>query len=222
MSHITTQLEKVKAGLPKNVTLVAVSKLHPAEAVAEACQTGQQIFGESRVQELCAKQKLLPTDIEWHFIGPLQSNKVKQIAPFITLIHSVDNSKLLLEIDRRAQQHNRIIDILLEFHIATEESKHGMTWDECTALLNDETIRSARHIRIRGVMGMATFSGNEQQIHEEFRTLKRYFEALRQNYFRNAGHFDILSMGMSDDYSIAIEEGSTMVRIGSKIFENRT
>ena len=218
MSAIPTHIKAIKSTLPESVTLVAVSKFHPAETVLEAYHAGQRIFGESRVQELCAKQEALPADIEWHFIGPLQSNKVKYIAPFITLIHSVDSIKLLQEINRRAQQCGRIIDVLLEFHIAVEESKQGLTWEECTALLEDETAQNARNIRIRGIMGMATFTDNEQQIREEFRVLKSYFEALKQHYFQTADHFDILSMGMSDDYSIAIEEGSTMVRIGSKIF----
>ena len=221
MSNIAAHIKEVKATLPGNVTLVAVSKFHPAETLMEAYDAGQRVFGESRVQELCAKREALPADIEWHFIGTLQNNKVKYIAPFIQLIHSIDSAKLLQEADRRAEQNNRIIDILLEFHIATEASKHGFTWEECVGLMESGMVTSARNIRIRGVMGMATFSKDEQLLREEFRTLKRHFETLKQHYFSSDAHFNILSMGMSDDYPVAIEEGSNMVRIGSKIFGER-
>ena len=221
MSNIAAHIKEFKATLPENVTLVAVSKFHPAETLMEAYNAGQRVFGENRVQELCAKQEALPADIEWHFIGTLQNNKVKYIAPFIKLIHSIDSVKLLQEVNRRAEQHNRVIDILLEFHIATEASKHGFMWEECIGLMESETVKNARNIRIRGVMGLATFSKDERLLREEFRTLKRYFETLKQHYFESDAHFDILSMGMSDDYPIAIEEGSNMVRIGSKIFGER-
>ena len=219
MSSVSEQIKEITASLPEKVALVAVSKFHPAEAVLEAYNAGQRVFGESRVQELCEKREHLPNDIEWHFIGTLQSNKVKYIAPFISLIHSVDNLKLLLEIDRQAEKCGRVIDILLEFHIAAESTKHGLSMDECAILL--EAAKDAANIRIRGVMGMATFTDNEQVVRSEFQMLKHYFETLKQCYFETDSSFNVVSMGMSDDYPIAIEEGSTMVRVGSKIFGGR-
>ena len=222
MSFVGEQIKGISASLPEKVTLVAVSKFHPANAVLEAYEAGQRVFGESRVQELCAKKELLPNDIDWHFIGTLQSNKVKYIAPFVGLIHSVDNLKLLIEIDRQAEKCGRILDILLEFHIATESTKHGLSMDECTALLESEEVKNAANIRIRGVMGMATYTDNKQLIRTEFRTLKHHFDTLKQRYFDHNNNFDVVSMGMSDDYPLAIDEGSTMIRVGSKIFGGRT
>ena len=221
MSRIGEHIKEITASLPKGVTLVAVSKFHPAEAVAEAYAAGQRIFGESRVQELCTKKEQLPDDIDWHFIGTLQSNKVKYIAPFIGLIHSVDNLKLLAEIDRQAARCGRVINLLLEFHIAEESTKHGLSSDECAALLDDKEVKAMKNIRIRGVMGMATFTDNSEQVRREFQTLKRCFDILKQCYFAHSNSFDTISMGMSDDYSLAIAEGSTMVRVGSKIFGDR-
>lgn len=218
---IALQLHRLRSTLPENVSLVAVSKFHPAENIREAYAAGQRVFGESRVQELCAKQEILPKDIQWHFIGSLQSNKIKYIVPFISMIHSIDSEKLLLEVNREAQKRDRVIDILLQFHIAKEESKHGFFIDECLSLLDRIPIQTVQNVRIRGVMGMATFTNNEDVIREEFKTLKGYFDLLRGRYFKVFSHFNVISMGMSDDYLIAIEEGSTMVRIGSKIFGAR-
>jgi len=221
MSHTGEHIKEITASLPEGITLVAVSKFHPAGAVAEAYAAGQRVFGESRVQELCAKKEQLPDNIEWHFIGTLQSNKVKYIAPFIGLIHSVDSLKLLAEIDRQAARCGRVIDLLLEFHIAEESTKHGLSPGECAALLNNDAVKGMKNIRVRGVMGMATFTDNNEQIRREFQTLKRCFEALKQHYFVHSESFDTISMGMSDDYPLAIAEGSTMIRVGSKIFGDR-
>ena len=221
MSRTGEHIKEITASLPKSVTLVAVSKFHPAEAVAEAYAVGQRVFGESRVQELCAKKELLPDNIEWHFIGTLQSNKVKYIAPFIGLIHSVDNLKLLAEIDRQAVRYGRVIDILLELHIAEESTKHGLSPDECAVLLDDDAVKAMKNIRIRGVMGMATFTDNNKQIRREFQALKHHYESFKQRYFACSDSFDTVSMGMSDDYPLAIAEGSTMIRVGSKIFGDR-
>lgn len=218
---IALQLHRLRSTLPENVSLVAVSKFHPAENIREAYAAGQRVFGESRVQELCAKQEILPKDIQWHFIGSLQSNKIKYIVPFISMIHSIESEKLLLEVNREAQKRDRVIDILLQFHIAKEESKHGFFIDECLSLLDRIPIQTVPNVRIRGVMGMATFTNNEDLIREEFKTLKGYFDLLRGRYFKVFSYFNVISMGMSDDYLIAIEEGSTMVRIGSKIFGAR-
>ena len=218
---IASQIQLLRSTLPENVSLVAVSKFHPAENIQEAYTAGQRIFGESRVQELCAKQEVLPKDIQWHFIGSLQSNKVKYIVPFISMIHSIDSEKLLIEVNREAQKRDRIIDILLQFHIATEESKHGFFIDECLLVLDRLQPLMIPNVRIRGVMGMATFTDNREQIRKEFKSLKEYFDLLKYRYFKDFSYFNEISMGMSDDYLIAIEEGSTMVRIGSNIFGAR-
>ncbi|MDD6210878.1 MAG: YggS family pyridoxal phosphate-dependent enzyme [Bacteroidales bacterium] len=219
---IKTEIRQLKASLPDSVTLVAVSKFHPAENIKEAYEAGQRIFGESRVQELRAKEEILPKDIEWHFIGTLQRNKVKYIVPFISMIHSIDNAKLLSEVNQEAAKQNRIVDVLLQFHIASEETKHGLTIEECTDILNNDGIRFLTNVRIRGVMGMATFTNDEAVVRKEFQTLKGYFDTLKNNYFKEISSFNEISMGMSDDYPIAIEEGSTMIRVGSKIFGART
>lgn len=219
---IKTEIQQLKASLPDSVTLVAVSKFHPAENIKEAYEAGQRIFGESRVQELRTKEEILPKDIEWHFIGTLQRNKVKYIVPFISMIHSIDNAKLLSEVNQEAAKQNRIVDVLLQFHIASEETKHGLTIEECTDILDNDGVRSLTNVRIRGVMGMATFTNNEIVVRKEFQTLKGYFDTLKNNYFKETSYFNEISMGMSDDYPIAIEEGSTMIRVGSKIFGART
>lgn len=218
---IAGNLTQVKKSLPEGVTLVAVSKFHPVEALMQAYNTGQRIFGESRAQELKAKQAVLPKDIEWHFIGPLQSNKVKDIAAYIHTIHSVDSLKLLQEVNKQAQKHNRIIRVLLEIHIAEEESKHGFSPDELDSFLKNDEWKTLPNIRISGLMGMATFTDDENQVRAEFRRLKQLFDAIRCTYFAKDPNFSVLSMGMSDDYPIAIEEGSTLVRVGSKIFGDR-
>ncbi|MCX7744900.1 MAG: YggS family pyridoxal phosphate-dependent enzyme [Flavobacteriales bacterium] len=211
---------KVKQGIPSQVTLVAVSKTHPASSIQRLYDIGHRDFGENKVQELLEKQAVLPADIRWHLIGHLQTNKVKYIVPFIHLIHSVDSEKLLNEINKQAQKINRIIDILLQVHIAQEVTKYGFSEDEIQSLYQPSILEKYSHIRIRGLMGMATNTSNEQQIRKEFSGLKRLFDKLKCIPF--APHsMDILSMGMSNDYSIAIEEGSTLVRIGSNIFGER-
>lgn len=216
---IAQHIQELQASLPQGVTLVAVSKFHPVEALQEAYQAGQRVFGESRAQELVAKQLVLPKDIEWHFIGPLQSNKVKDIAPFISLIHSVDSLKLLNEIEKQAAKHERIIRVLLEIHVAAEETKHGFTPNECRELVNQ--LPELPHVQICGIMGMATLTDDESQIRKEFHTLHALFTELKETVFCQSEVFSILSMGMSHDYKLAIEEGSNMIRVGTYIFGER-
>ncbi|MGL5637527.1 MAG: YggS family pyridoxal phosphate-dependent enzyme [Bacteroidales bacterium] len=218
MGHIQDKIHSLKAELPEQVSLVAVSKFHPEESVMEAYQAGQRIFGESKVQELVPKAEHLPKDIEWHFIGHLQTNKIKYIIPFVSLIHSVDSFKLLKEINKEAQKKNRVIDCLLQFHIAEEETKFGLSLDEAKEFLSAGQLAELKNVRIVGVMGMATFSDDQQQIRKEFKSLKMIFDTLKKTYFGDKEYFKQISMGMSDDYTIAIEEGSTLVRIGSSIF----
>jgi hypothetical protein len=205
----------------RNVTLVAVSKTHPPERIMDIYRQGQRIFGENRVQEMLEKQATLPADIQWHLIGHLQTNKVKYIAPFVAMIHSVDSLKLLEEIDRQAARSGRVIDCLLQFHIAEEETKFGLDEAEARELLSGETYRRLLNIRLCGVMGMATFTDDTAQVRSEFRRLKHIFDALKRDFFADAPHFREISMGMSGDWRIAVEEGSTMVRIGSLIFGER-
>lgn len=206
----------------QNVTLVAVSKTHPPERILEIYHQGQRIFGENRAQEMLEKQAALPADIEWHLIGHLQTNKVKLIAPFVRMIHSVDSLRLLEEIDKQAAKAARKIDCLLQFHIAQEETKFGLDEAEARALLSSDTFRQMKNVRICGVMGMATFTDDEAQVRREFRLLKRIFEKLKQEFFSENPHFREISMGMSGDWRIAVEEGSTMVRVGSLIFGERS
>ncbi|MBV8390450.1 MAG: YggS family pyridoxal phosphate-dependent enzyme [Mucilaginibacter sp.] len=203
------------------VQLVAVSKTKPEEEIMEAYNAGQRVFGENMVQELMDKYEHLPKDIEWHLIGHLQSNKVKYIAPFISMIQSVDSLKLLQEIDKHAQKHNRVIDCLLQVYIADEETKYGLGFDEAIELLRSEEFAALKNVRIRGLMGIATNTGNEKQIKEEFYELKTFFDGIKLSFFRKENSFDTLSMGMSSDYKIAIEQGSNMVRLGSTIFGQR-
>ena len=209
------------ATIPKNVKLVAVSKTKPNEAVQEAYDAGQRIFGENKVQDLTAKADLLPKDIDWHFIGHMQTNKVKYIAPFVKMIHAVDSIKLLKEINKQALKNNRVIDCLLQFHIATEDSKFGMNMLEAEELLKNDELQNLNNINIVGVMGMATFTDDTQQIRTEFKHLVNCFNILKSDYFNNNANFKEISMGMSGDYKIAIEEGSTIIRIGTKIFGER-
>lgn len=218
---IAGNITRLKASLPAGVMLVAVSKFHPVEALREAYDAGQRIFGESRAQELTAKQKALPADIEWHFIGPLQSNKVKDIAPFIHTIHSIDSLKLLKEVDKQAAKHGRIIRVLLEIHVAQEEAKHGFSPDECASLLHDLPDGALPNIRFGGLMGMATNTDDLELIRQEFRLLHTLYLALKSSRFKDDEHFRELSMGMSHDYPLAIDEGSTMIRVGSSIFGER-
>lgn len=218
---IRANLERIRSELPSTATLVAVSKFHPKEALMEAYEAGQRIFGESRVQELVEKQAALPKDIEWHFIGHLQTNKVKQVAPFISLIHSVDSLKLLQEINKEAERINRIIPCLLQLHIAQEEQKFGFSLDECRGLLSNGLLINLKHIRIRGVMGMATLTDNDSMIQSEFKTLQSFFEDIKETHYSSDPLFNVVSMGMSDDYPLAVQAGSTMIRVGSLIFGDR-
>ncbi|MBO7523673.1 MAG: YggS family pyridoxal phosphate-dependent enzyme [Bacteroidales bacterium] len=221
MTTVQENISRVKAKLPSNVTLVAVSKTKPVEAILEAYESGQRIFGENKVQEIVAKRDLLPSDIQWHQIGHLQSNKVKYIAPFISMIHSVDSLKLLSVINENAKKCDRVIDCLLQFHIAEEETKFGFSIDEVVALLSSKEYAMMSNVRTCGVMGMATYTDDTEQIRKEFRNLHSYFVKLKQDFFSDSDSFKEISMGMSSDYMIAVEEGSTMVRIGSEIFGSR-
>ena len=214
-------LQEVKATIDSGVELVAVSKFHPVEVLREAYEEGQRIFGESRVQELQAKQAALPPDIQWHFIGHLQPNKVKYIAPFVSMIHAVDSFKLLCEIDKQAAKVNRVIPCLLEMHVAQEESKFGFTFEECRALLAEGEWKNLSHVSIAGIMGMASYTDDLHQIQQEFQSLSDFFKELKNSYFSGNSQFCELSMGMSHDYPEAVKRGSTLVRVGSKIFGDR-
>ncbi len=215
-------LQQILAELAEtNTQLVAVSKTKPVEQILEMYQQGQRIFGENRVQELVEKQAALPEDIEWHAIGHLQTNKVKYISSFVSLIHSVESLKLLSEINKQAAKQDRIIDCLLQIKIAAEDSKFGLSLDDATTLLRSDQFADMQHIRIVGVMGMATFTSNTQQVRREFQHLKACFDQLKTIFFPEEYSFKEISMGMSGDYRIAQEEGSTMVRIGSLLFGAR-
>lgn len=218
---IKTILNNIKEELPQGTRLVAVSKFHPAEAIKEAYDAGQRIFGESKAQELEEKHKILPEDIEWHFIGHLQTNKVKYIAPYVAMIHAVDSYKLLEEINKQAAKNNRVIPCLLEIHIANEDSKFGLSIDECRELLKEGKWKTLDNISICGIMGMATNTDDTNIIEKEFITLQSLFNELKSEYFINDDSFREISMGMSDDYRLAIKHGSTLIRIGSKIFGTR-
>jgi len=218
---IKKQLAEVKASIPEQVTLVAVSKTKPDEDLMEAYETGQRILGENKVQELVGKHERLPKDIVWHMIGHLQSNKVKYIAPFVSLIHAVDSQKLLKEINKEAKKNDRVIDCLIQLHIAEEENKFGFSPENIEEHIAEIRTKDWNNIRIVGLMGMATFTDNQEQIRGEFRTLKRSFDRLKETVFANEDAFGTISMGMSGDYKMAIEEGSTMVRVGSTIFGAR-
>ncbi|WP_262249034.1 YggS family pyridoxal phosphate-dependent enzyme [Parapedobacter soli] len=219
---IANQIKTINNELSRlNVTLVAVSKTKPPEVIQEAYDAGQRIFGENIVQELVGKYDVLPKDIQWHLIGHLQRNKVKYIAPFITLIHSVDSLKLLKEIDKQAAKNNRVIDCLLQIHIAAEDTKFGLDHVELIELLRSEELVGLNHVRIRGLMGIATNTSNEREVKAEFGELKSLFDGVKVSFFKDVDYFDILSMGMSADYKIAIEQGCTMVRLGSTLFGNR-
>ena len=214
-------LRQVLDRLPQGVRLVAISKYHPNEYIEAAYGEGQRIFGESHEQELREKHATLPADIEWHFIGHLQTNKVKYIAPYVTMIEAVDSLKLLRESEKQAAKSNRVIDVWLELHIAEEETKYGLTVDECRQLVADGEWRQMEHVRICGVMMMASYVDDEEQIRAEFRTAKKLFDELKAQYFADVPYFKERSWGMSHDYPIAVEEGSTMVRIGTTIFGPR-
>lgn len=221
MSTIGERLNEIKSVLPASVCLVAVSKFHPAENIREVYDAGQRVFGESKAQELVQKQAVLPADIQWHFIGHLQSNKIKYIAPFIAMIHSIDSFKLLAEVNKFAAKENRVIDCLLQIHVAEEETKFGFSPDECISMLRDELWRDLKNVRICGIMGMASLTDNEAQIRDEFHRLAALYGDLKREFFVCNAAFKEISMGMSHDYPLAVEAGSTMVRVGSLIFGER-
>lgn len=219
--EIQKNLKEVEAMLPDGVKLIAVSKTKPVEAVLEAYNAGCRLFGENKVQELCEKQEVLPKDIQWHLIGHLQTNKVKYIAPFVSLIHSVDSEKLLEAIDKEGAKNNRIIDCLLQFHIAKEETKFGFSKEEAMNLLKSSAYQAMKHVRVCGVMGMATFTDDQDEVKREFRSLHVVFEELKVSLFAGHPEFKEVSMGMSGDFMLAVGEGSTMVRVGTRIFGER-
>ena len=219
--EIQQNLKSVLKDIPPGVRLVAVSKTKPIELLQLVYDFGQRDFGENKAQEMAAKYQQLPVDIRWHFIGHLQTNKIKYIAPFVSLIHAVDSLKVLSEVNKQALKNDRIIDCLLEFHIADEESKFGLTKETVDKLLSSEEFKTLENIRICGVMGMATYTPDENKIRNEFKTLKEHFEILKKVYFPNKPEFKEISMGMSGDYLLAIEEGATIVRVGSRIFGSR-
>ena len=218
---VKDNLLAVKQTLKENVKLVAVSKYQPIELLEEAYEAGQRVFGESHALEVRDKAEAMPKDIEWHFIGHLQTNKVKYIAPFISCIESVDSLKLMQEINKQALKNDRVIDCLLQFHVAQEETKSGFTLEECEQVLSSEEFSCLKNIRIIGVMGMATYTEDEKQIRKEFKTLVANFAYLKMAYFPANQDFKEISMGMTDDYKIAMSEGSTIVRVGSGIFGER-
>ena len=218
---IATNISEIQNKLPENVKLVAVSKTKPNIDILAAYEAGHRIFGENKIQDLSRKYEELPKDIEWHFIGHLQTNKVKYIAPFVHLLHGIDSLKLLKVVNKEARKNNRVISCLLQFHIAQESTKFGLSPDEAKKLLSSDEYKLLKNIEIIGVMGMATYTDDEMQIRKEFRILKSIFNTLKNEYFSGNNNFTEISMGMSDDYKIAVEEGSTMIRVGSKIFGAR-
>ena len=218
---IKTNIENIKKSIPDGTRLIAVSKTKPVEMLQEAYDAGQRLFGENKALEMRDKHEVLPKDIEWHFIGHLQTNKVKYIAPFVRLIHSIDSLQLLQTVEKEAAKHDRVIDCLLQFHIATEETKFGLNLDEARQLLESPEYKAMEHVRICGVMGMATNTDDMALVRREFASLRNIFETLKKDYFAGDAAFGEISMGMSHDYPIAIEEGATLVRIGSSIFGAR-
>ena len=218
---IKENLHQIKATIPEGVTLVAVSKTKPVSDIQEAYDAGQRVFGENYPQEMRDKHEALPTDIQWHFIGHLQTNKIKYIIPFVTLIHSIDTANLLEAVNKEAKKHDRVVDCLLQFHIALEETKFGLDLEEARQLLDSDAFKQMENVRICGVMGMGTFTDDMEEVRKEFKRLKSIFETLKQEYFANQPQFKEISMGMSEDYPIAIEEGATLIRVGSKIFGPR-
>lgn len=221
MSAIANEITKIKSSLPATTRLIAVSKTKPVEDLQQAYDAGQRVFGENKALEMRDKHEVLPNDIQWHFIGHLQTNKVKYIISYVSLIHSIDSCNLLNEVNIAATKKDRVVDCLLQFHIADEDTKYGLSFDEAQVLLNSPEYKAMNNIRIVGVMGMATFTDNQDQIRQEFRNLKSIFDRLKEQYFADNDSFKEISMGMSDDYPIAIEEGSTLIRVGSAIFGKR-
>lgn len=221
MSAIANEITKIKSSLPATTRLIAVSKTKPVEDLQQAYYAGQRVFGENKALEMRDKHEVLPNDIQWHFIGHLQTNKIKYIISYVSLIHSIDSCNLLNEVNIAAAKKDRVVDCLLQFHIADEDTKYGLSFDEAQVLLNSPEYKAMNNIRIVGVMGMATFTDNQDQIRQEFRNLKSIFDRLKEQYFADNDSFKEISMGMSDDYPIAIEEGSTLIRVGSAIFGKR-
>ena len=218
---VKENLETVRKTIPSEVLLVAVSKTKPVEYLQEAYDAGQRVFGENHALEMRDKHEVLPKDIDWHFIGHLQTNKIKYIVQYVRLIHSIDTFNLLQAVNKEAVKHDRVVDCLLQFHIAEEETKFGLSMDEAEEILNSDIFKTMKNVRICGVMGMATNTDNMTQVRKEFHHLKEIFNTLKTKYFADCEWFKEISMGMSHDYPIAIEEGSTMVRVGSKIFGER-
>jgi len=218
---IQSNIELLRKNIPDEVKLVCVSKFHPNQDILEAYNIGERIFGESKVQELCEKYEALPKDIHWHFIGHLQTNKVKYIVPFVEMIHGIDTLKLLREVNKEALKVNKVVNCLLQIHIAKEESKFGFSEEELFEIFNLDELKLLQNVQIRGLMGMATFTSDQNQVRNEFRQLKSFFDKLKSTYFSDYSDFNEISMGMSDDFRIAIEEGSTMVRIGTAVFGAR-
>ena len=218
---IKENLEKIRATVPEGVTLVAVSKTKPVSDVQEAYDAGQRVFGENHALEMRDKHEALPKDIQWHFIGHLQTNKIKYIIPFVTLIHSIDSGNLLEAVNKEAKKHDRVVNCLLQFHIAQEETKFGLDLEEARQLLESDTFKQMENVRVCGVMGMATFTDDMEEVRKEFQHLKAIFDTLKNDYFAGQEQFKELSMGLSDDFPIAIEECATLVRVGSKIFGAR-
>ena len=218
---VKENLETVRKTIPSGVLLVAVSKTKPVEDLQEAYDAGQRVFGENHALEMRDKHEVLPKDIDWHFIGHLQTNKIKYIVQYVRLIHSIDTFNLLQAVNKEAVKHDRVVDCLLQFHIAEEETKFGLSMEEAEEILNSDIFKTMKNVRICGVMGMATNTDNMTQVRKEFHHLKEIFDTLKAKYFADCEWFKEISMGMSHDYPIAIEEGSTMVRVGSKIFGER-
>ena len=218
---IADNIQFLHNSLPEGVSLLAISKYQPIEALQEAYDAGQRMFGENHIQEMAAKAAILPKDIEWHFTGHVQTNKIKYMASFVSLVHAIDSFRLLREIDKHASRHNRTIDCLLQIHIAQEKTKYGLTMDECRQLLATEPWRELQHVRIVGLMAMGSNTDDMEQVRSEFRQIKQLFDELKSAYFTDAPSFCQISEGMTDDYPIAIEEGSTIIRIGSMVFGQR-
>lgn len=220
--NIADNLQQVLNELPEGVRLVAVSKFHPNEAIEEAYRSGQRVFGESKVQEMTAKYESLPKDIEWHFIGHLQTNKIKYIVPYVALIHGIDSYKLLVEVNKQAEKAGKVVNCLLQLHIAEEETKFGFSFEECRDMLAEGEWKTLSNIQLCGLMGMATNTDDNEQIKKEFCSLSSFFKEVKDSWFADTEAFRELSMGMSHDYHQAIAAGSTLIRVGSKIFGDRT
>ena len=220
--NIADNLQQVLNELPEGVRLVAVSKFHPNEAIEEAYRSGQRVFGESKVQEMTAKYESLPKDIEWHFIGHLQTNKIKYIVPYVALIHGIDSYKLLVEVNKQAEKAGKVVNCLLQLHIAEEETKFGFSFDECRDMLAEGEWKTLSNMQLCGLMGMATNTDDNEQIKKVFCSLSSFFIDVKDSWFADTEAFRELSMGMSHDYHQAIAAGSTLIRVGSKIFGDRT